>query len=217
MNRRSMIVSTTAFIGANYLHAQCGIPSSVGTICRAQLSLPQIMLDAQVQQCPEWCWAASAAMIFTFHGHPIDQKQIVLRTYHQLACWPAMSNANMASALSGDYIDNMGNNFTAKITAAFDAQLGFSNIDNSIVVNELNNGRPLIICNTHHAMVLSLVDYQPMPAPNPPRVLVGGVIDPWPYSPRVHNLSYPEIVPLGLPISPGIVGQMMFLASVETT
>lgn len=206
-----------AFLAAKSLRAQCGIPSPFGPICRVQLPIQQIVLDAQIQQCPEWCWAASIATIFAFHGHPIDQKQIVLRTYHALACWPAASNANLAAAMSGIYVDANGVPFTATITAAFDAQMGASTIDIAMIVNELANNRPLLICNTHHAMVLSLVDYVPSPPPFPPRVLVAGVIDPWPPSPRVHNLSQPEIIPYPVPVAPEVPGQLMFLASVATT
>lgn len=209
MNRRSMVVSAGAFLLAKGLRAQCGIPSPTGPYCQVQLPIAEIVVDAQYQQCVEWCWAASIATIFAFHGHPIDQRQVVLRTYGSLGCFPATSNAIVARALSGNYVDANNVPFTATITGAFDGQLRESTLDNGAIIDEIQNGRPVLVCNTHHAMVLSLVDYRPGSVG--PQLVNWGVIDPWPYSPRVHNLTQPEMIaaPLG--------GQLMFMASVVTT
>src|SRR5579859_997156 len=58
------------------------------------------------QECSQWCWAASIAMIFDSQGHPIDQKKIVERTFGGLACAPAGSNLTMARALSTNWVDD---------------------------------------------------------------------------------------------------------------
>lgn len=186
---------------------QCGLiaPGVVG--CKTAISIEEISLAATLQQCPEWCWAASTASIFKFFDHEIDQKAIVAATYGQVACVAALRPIQIAQALSRRWTDDDGNNFRLGITAAYDPLSGVNAINNSIIVNEINNGRPLIYCNTHHCMVICAVDYRPSPAG--PLIDAVGVMDPWPLSPRLHNLSPPEMIPMHLG------GQMMFLASVN--
>lgn len=188
---------------------QCGLiaPGVVG--CRVQLPFPSVMLADTLQQCPEWCWAASISMVFKFFGHPLDQKEIVMQQYQQVVCMPALTSTQIASDLSRSWQDDKGVDFTSQLTAAYDAQAGVFAIDNAIVVNELTNRRPLLYCNTHHAMVVCGVSYRPGPAgPIIDRV---DVMDPWPSSPRIHPLSPLEMVPAHMQ------GQMMFLAAVAVT
>ena len=180
-------------------------PSVVG--CQTAISIERVSLAATLQQCPEWCWAASTAAIFKFFGHEIDQKAVVIATYGQVACMPALRPIQIAQALSRQWTDNDGDDFQLRITAAYDPQSGISAINNAIIVNEINNGRPLIYCNTHHCMVICGVTYRPSPAG--PLIDAVGVMDPWPFAPRIHNLSPPEMIPRH------IGGQMMFLASVD--
>lgn len=217
MNRRSMVLSAGAFLCIQRLKArsQCAPNRMYGQVCQVGLDLSQIAMSVQKQQCPEWCWAASIAMIFTFLGHPIDQKQIVAQTWGAVACLPAMNDLQIAQALSRRYVDANGASFRASITAAFDPQVGISTINNSTIVNELQSNRPLLVCNTHHAMVLSAAGYLPRPYGIPPSILAIGVVDPWPYSPTLHNLPAPEMVPVGMWAAPGIPGQLQFLAAVR--
>jgi hypothetical protein len=86
-------------------------------------------------------------------------------------------------------------------------------INNAIIVNELLNQRPVMYCNLSHAMVIVGVTYFPTPIPNIQSVTV---MDPWPYSPRLHPLSAPEMVPAVFnPLGQYVGGgQMSFLASV---
>ncbi|MBT9329833.1 hypothetical protein D0Y96_002185 [Acidipila sp. 4G-K13] len=167
------------------------------------------MLAATLQQCPEWCWAASISMVFKFFGHPLDQKTIVARKYHSLVCMSALSASQIASDLSDSWTDDNGDDFSSELTAAYDFRAGVLAIDNAIIVNELLNGRPLLYCNTQHAMVVCAADYRPGPVE--PAIDGIAVMDPWPYSPRIHPLSPPEMIPAHMG------GQMTFLASVDIT
>ena len=208
MNRRAFVTSTVAVALGRLLRAQqCALiaPGVVG--CRTEISINQVYLAATLQQCPEWCWAASTEAIFKFFGHKIDQKAIVTATYGQVACIGAQKPIQIAQALSRKWTDDNGNDFRLRITAAYDPLSGVNAINNSIIVNEINNGRPLIYCNTHHCMVICGVDYRP--SLTGPLIDAVGVMDPWPLSPTLHNLSQPELIPMHLG------GQMMFLASVN--
>jgi hypothetical protein len=215
-----LIKSVGALALAKHLDAQCGVMTPMGQACTASLNFQQLAVSITTQQCAEWCWAASIAMILTFNGHPIDQKEIVIQTYGArygtLPCLPAGTDATLASALSSQYVDLNGTNFTSQITAAFDAQSGYVGINNATIVNELLANRPLLVCNTHHAMVIYGVVYIPNPM-GPPAILRVDVVDPWPYSPRLHPLSPPEIIPVGMMAAPGVPGQLMFVASVATS
>lgn len=211
IDRRSLIVSGTALFLTRKLRSQCG-----PVACSASVNFQNLTQSITTQQCAEWCWAASIAMILTFHGHPIDQKQIVAQTYGAVVCLPSGANAVMGNALSRPYIDANGKGFRCKVTAAFDPQNGIANLNNTMIVNELLQNRPLIVCNTHHAMVVCGVDYVPN-GPYPPIITNVYVVDPWPYFQRIHPLPAPEMVPYGMFAAPGVPGQMMFLAAVATT
>src|SRR5471030_126238 len=161
------------------------------------------------QDCPNFCWAASIAMIFAKHGHPIAQEDIVAQTFGGLVCKGAPNTLTIANDLSQSWVDKNGVPFTSTVTAAYDPTNHIVAIDNDVVIEELSNNRPLLICNTHHAMVLTVVDYLETPMGN--SVKAGAVLDPWPLSPKWHYLDPVEFTPIHLG------GQMMFLATVDVS
>lgn|SRR5579871_740491 len=201
MNRRDFLaVSAMAGLGRS-MGAQCG---PVG--CRAQISFPSVALAATLQDCPEWCWAASISMVFKFFGHPIAQERIVIETYGQLACWPAFQYQIVSANLNRCWRDDNGKIFRSTLTAAYDAAAGVNAINNAVIINELVSQRPLLYGNTHHAMVIVGANYAPGPAG--PAIGEVDVMDPWPYNPRLHPLSQPEMFPVQ------VGGQMAYLASI---
>jgi hypothetical protein len=208
VDRRTFITSLATMALATGAGAQqCSVVPPGVTLCRAEVNIPQLVAAINVQQCPEWCWAASIAMIFGFCGHPIDQREIVRQMYGAVVCFPAGSSRTIAQALSRTWTDANGNKFTSRVVAAYDPANGINAINNAIIVNELQTDHPLLYCNTSHAMVNFVVDY--IPTPMGPNVQAVGVVDPWPSSPRTHPLSKPEMVPIHLG------GQMTFLATIR--
>jgi hypothetical protein len=208
MNRRDFLaMSLLGSLGYAAHSQQCGMIAPGVQGCRAQISLASIALAATLQQCPEWCWAASISAVFKFFGHPLDQQTIVMQKYHQLVCMPALTAQQIASDLSATWTDKNGTAFTSTLTAAYDAQAGVLAINNAIIVNELLNQRPLLYCNKQHAMVIVAADYRP--GPYGPIIDGIGVMDPWPPSPRLHPLSPQEMIPAHLG------GQMSFLGAVS--
>ena len=213
MDRRKFI-QATAFSGAAI--ATAGVAQAAHRVLRPMRTMagPQMVEQVFVQrpqrltqQCPEWCWAASCAMIFSMWGHPTDQKEIVQRVYGSLVCGPARNAMTMAQVLSDTWTDMRGGTFRSHLTAAYDAQFNVNTFNSAIVVNELFNNRPLLYANTHHAMVVVTADY--INTRMGPNILRVGVLDPWPLNPAYHVLSPAEIVPAQQR------GQMMFLASVR--
>lgn len=181
---------------------QLGPPGPYGTPMRAWVANPTRVL----QECPQWCWAASLSMIFAAFGRPVDQKWFVQAKYGGLACGTG-TTIDMGTALSRSWPDGSGSTVSSTVTAAYDVFNGILAINNAIIINELANNRPLIYANKHHAMVVVAADYfATMAGPNIQSV---GVLDPWPYSPGFHPLTQAELYPAHQG------GDMTFLASVQ--
>jgi hypothetical protein len=202
MNRRSFVFGAAAMAAfSSKLQAK---QDTVGGLQRAYVTQPQLVQ----QKCPEWCWAASSSMIFTAHRHPVDQMKIVQRLFGAVVCAPSQNTWNIGQTLSEQWIDDRGQPFQPRVISAYDPSNGINNITNPFIINELANDRPLLYCNTHHAMVV--VDFNYVLGPGgvivPQQV---GVLDPFPGSPGYHPLSPAEMVPSILG------GQMTFLAAVQ--
>jgi hypothetical protein len=204
VNRRNFLAISGVAGAGHILHAQCG---PMG--CRAQINFPSVALAATLQNCPEWCWAASISMVFKFFGHPVAQERIVMQTYGQLACWPAFQYQIVSANLNKCWTDDLGSTFRSTLSAAYDAQAGVFAINNAMIINELLNQRPLLYGNTHHAMVIVGANYAPGPAG--PVINEVDVMDPWPLNPRLHPLSPAEM----FPVQSG--GRMAYLASIEVS
>lgn len=163
--------------------------SPMGPVLRASVRNPAVVK----QQCPLWCWAASASMIFAAHGHRIDQMVIVQRLFGGLVCAPSGNTTNISAVLSVPWIDAAGRGFRPRVTAGYDVFNGILAIDNAIVVRELAEDRPLLVCNRSHAMALVACDFVVTPAG--PNIIAAGVLDPMPGIPDFHALSPAELVP----------------------
>lgn len=187
----------------NAAQTDLGPPSAFGVPRRAWVTKPELIK----QDCPLWCWAASIAMIFARHGHPLPQEQIVSTVFGGLICAAAPSAITMAKALSGTWTDKYGVMFQSQVVAAYDQMAGVNAITNNFIIDELSNDRPLLYANTNHAMVVTGVNY--LSTPFGPNVQMVEVIDPLPTNPDFHPLSPSEIIPAYLG------GQMTFLAAVH--
>jgi hypothetical protein len=203
MDRRHFLASGLGFMLEAKVHAM----THCNTVaCRSEVNLSQFAMTAyQPQLCPQWCWAASIAMIFAYHGHPVTQMRIVQQVYGSAVCFPAGNAMTIASQLSRNWVDDSGQPFSSRLVAAFDAQAGVYAINNQTIIQQLDSDQPMIFCNQHHAMVLTAIDYRPTSMG--PYVMGLGVVDPWPGM-GAHALSPAESV-----MAPA--GQCMFLAAVE--
>lgn len=208
IDRRTFLKITTICCAAGSLPGcnEVPIPGPVlPTSSTASLDLQRWVQAAQVQNCPLWCWAASASMIIGYNGFSVSQERIVRDTYGSLICTTGTST-QIAASLSRPYIDDVGRRFSTLITAAYDAFAGIRAISNTFIIGELRAGRPLIYCNRSHAMVLNSITYQG--SASAPQVISASVIDPWPTAPRIRILSQSELVAVD------IGGDMTMVASV---
>jgi hypothetical protein len=211
MNRRRFLTKSVAALAM--AQAACSNESNPCTTCpstaqTATVNIMQLAQSVSTQQCEQWCWAASISMIFGFYGHPLSQASIVLATYGNVVCLPAGSSTTIGVDLSRRWVDARGVPFTSQVVAAYDYFNGLNTFaGNASIVAALKANDPMLYCNRSHAMVLYSVTY--VDGPLGPDIQRADVIDPWPFSPRSHPLSAPELFRADLG------GEMTFLAQVQ--
>lgn len=199
MDRRGFILGAAGLA--------CSAAAVSAQVQRASVARPTLVR----QECAEWCWAASASMIFAHLGHPIDQKKIVAAAYGGLVC-AAAQPITITNVLNAPWIDDHGQQFRPRIRAGYDQvdrinTIGTGGAANSFIVNELMQNRMLLYANTHHCMALAEVDF--IMTPMGPNIVTAVVLDPWRFNPPEHPLIGPELSAAFLG------GQMMYLAAVQ--
>lgn len=214
MDRRTFLVGTAACsLNSKLAWAQaidmCGIQFPDGLVgCRAGMTLSSALAIRANQKTEVWCWAASLEMIFRANGFVVPQERFVEAVYGRLARLPAFTGYTMTKQLDREWTDDKGKRCRVQVEGLYDHDAGVTGITSADVVNALRTGHPLLLCNTHHAMVLGIVDYFPGPQP---QFHAAGLIDPWPYQdPRqggTHGLTDLRDI---VPIEHG--GQMRYLA-----
>ncbi len=161
-------------------------------VCTAglQSSMIQVAATRNHQHQTEWCWAASIAMVFQYHRHPVSQERIVAETYGNIGNWPG-SPALIIRALNRRWKDDSGSSFRSS------SNLGAT--DSASAARDLAADEPLIIGVNNgmsaHAMVLTALTYSAPAMMGPYGPTTGAVSvdaatvrDPWPGMGR-RNLS----------------------------
>lgn len=194
-------------------HASAGTTcreSPLGRLCTAQVDLSNArqLATLQSQQQSQWCWAASIATLFAYHGHPVSQSRVVTDAYGTPVNMPAVAGIVMARQLNRQWTDDFNVRFTARVNGLYDADAGILGLTNAQIVNTLANDNPLVIGARSHAMVLTAVTYYETIAG--PNVVAAEVFDPWP-GVGMRALERDELVPMHLG------GSLRFLAAVDIT
>ncbi len=172
--------------------------SNNATLQYVGISSEQLNYIASAQENSQWCWAASIQMVFGYYGVDITQSQIVSRTYGtdyrgNLPDWPA-SFRTIHANLNNWSIDNNGQYYEVS------ANMGMGTPSPAFLVEELSNGRPLILgYNTGqggHAVVVTALSYYP--TVYGPQVQTIIVRDPWPSYNNLQTLGRIEYDALSL-------------------
>jgi len=173
-------------------------------VCTSEVALTDIVYAAQ--RMSQWCWAASASMVFSVYGYSVPQEQIVEAVFGRLVNLPAFNTQILSQLLSRRWTDVHGRQFECRIAGLYDAYTGVGAIDNWTIVSALTAGKPLFYCNTSHAMVLTAVVYQTSPMGM--MLINAGFVDPYPgIGPRGASPAEMYPVPAG--------GAMTYLALPE--
>lgn len=154
-------------------------PSPQGQLCIAQVDFKTFSQSAyQNQQSSQWCWAASISMLFSYYKHPVSQPTIVQSLYGTIVNLPSGNGWNIASRVNRSWVDANGKRFRAELTGAYDFDARVMTVNNAMLVDELDQDRPVIIGTRGHAVVGTAVQYLVTPAG--PYITSIGVFDPWP-------------------------------------
>lgn len=196
--RRSFMIGAMAGAGALLVRRSaaavlgCRADPRFGEVCRAELAFDDFLQQAyDTQHAEQWCWAACIAMVFAFHGHPVQQERIVAEAYGGIA--GSGSGPSIAVQLDRGWIDDGGRRFRSRLRTLFDAYAGDVVLDLSKIAAALRAGKPMILGARDHAVVLTAIDY--VATPQGQEAVGGGVFDPWPgRGPR--EVAADEIVPL---------------------
>jgi len=150
-----------------------------GQLCISEVDFNNFAQTAfQNQQSSQWCWAAAISMLFSYYKHPVSQQAIVQSLYGATVNLPSGPGWNIASRVNTSWVDANGQRFRAQLTGAYDYDAGVMTVNNAMLVNELDQDRPVIIGTRGHAVVGTAIQYYVTPAG--PYITGIGVFDPWP-------------------------------------
>ena len=147
--------------------------------CSAGLDVALASRLRQSQDASQWCWAASVSMILGRYGIPVSQQEVVREALGR----PdnrALDVASVAELLNRPWRDGAGHLRASSATPLppWRKQWGLAAPE---VIEDLQQGRPLLLAAQHHAMVLvELVYERPVAgqAQGPVKILRATVLDP---------------------------------------
>ncbi len=142
--------------------------------CSSGVSSVGFNKAADTQHTLVWCWAASAEMIFAYKDHKVDQADIVKQVFGA-AVPSTASDSDIDTMLTGTYTDESGDDFTV----SYDEINRFTGLYD--IVDALDNDDPLLITTSHHAMVLTGIEYDRNVVTGLGVTVLAIVRDPWPY------------------------------------
>ena len=189
------------------------LPSNFG-IRSCEVSLAYQPGVAATQNCDSWCWAACIQMVFSTLGKGVAQEAAVKRLFNSYKCEGA-NVIQIVQTINGEWRDWRGVPFNASARMLPKAGMAIaisSGSDNSRppgyidkmwatsggareIIHELENGRPLINLADRHATVIVGATYQQNELFQSGPIGLNKIIilDPWPESQRLRELSAREI------------------------
>jgi len=132
---------------------QCGPTAEQGIErCVSGLSGADLLQMQQRQEASSWCWAASISMVLRRYGSMVSQEQIV-GTHFGQAANEGIPAASIFELLNRSWEDGSGREVvsSARLLPAWRRQLGLVAPE---VIEDLAQGKPLLIGTQQHAMVL---------------------------------------------------------------
>ncbi|HEY2071779.1 MAG TPA: hypothetical protein VGG48_19620 [Rhizomicrobium sp.] len=177
-----------------------------GGMCTSEIAFARVVREFDYsQQQDRWGWAAAISMIFAFYGFKIGQEAIVDHAYGSSfdLTGDFVENTHM---LNRPWVDEKGRQFDCQVRPLFAVAPDAQNTATAAMIAALDRGQPVLLCDAHHAMVLTSLTYASDPIA--PRVSRAVVADPWPDHDHVHTLE-----PVDLTAPP--VGRLHLAAVVE--
>jgi hypothetical protein len=147
--------------------------------CSAGLDSALASRLRQSQDASQWCWAASVSMILGRYGIPVSQREVVREALGR----PdnrALDIGSVAELLNRPWRDGAGQLRASSATPLPPWRKSWG-LAAPEVIEDLEQGRPLLLAAQHHAMVLvELVYERPVAgkAQGPVKILRATVLDP---------------------------------------
>lgn len=216
ISRRKFFGGMSALAAISPMSALAGarcLPSSFG-IRTCEVSLPYQAGVAATQNCDSWCWAACIQMVFSTYGKGVPQEAAVKRLFDSYKCQGA-NVGQIVQTITGEWRDWRGVPFHASARMLPKAGMAIaisSGSDNNRppgyidqmwassggareLIQELENGRPLINLAAGHATVIVGATYQQnelfQSGPIGLNKIV--ILDPWAENQRLRELTAREI------------------------
>lgn len=199
ITRRGFLASSSGLALSGLAAANAGercafVPAMGQQACEVGVDLDRFDEVYAAQRDSQWCWAASASMLFAYYGHPVEQGRIVETVYGRVVNLPAFSTRTISALLSRQWEDDDGEMFEVQMHGAYDPFMGFNSLSNAVLVSELSQEHPFIYCNRSHCMVLTALAYVRTPAG--PQPYNAGFFDPWPGHGARGAAERAELVPV---------------------
>lgn len=144
---------------------QCSPTHSGSVRCTVGLRSPSMTAMSQTQRASQWCWAAAMSMVLKSQGVEVAQEDIVKRHLGEMADKP-IKIADMGGLLNTSWTDGSGRLREVEGGEIPRWRSGWG-LSAPEVLDELENGRPLIIVGAGHAVVLVQIVFEMLPGRSP--------------------------------------------------
>ncbi len=169
-------------------------PKHGGQLCKGYVDVRNAFQETyHASHDPGALWIACVAVVFAVYGHVIQQPRIAEEAYGDFNKVEMDSGLAVIKPVERVWKDDDGEAFRASMKPLFDSDAEGAKFDQSVLIQALSNGDPLLLIGGGHPVVLTALAYAKGNAP-PDRLVAGFVFDPMPMvGPRALDID--EVVP----------------------
>lgn len=188
MDRRLFLGGALGLLAAPQAALATGKCVSVayGGVCTTAVRFDHVVRTFDFQRTDRWGWAAAVAMIFSYYGYNVPQQKIVDRAYDGSFDLSGDFVEN-ARQLNRPWVDESGKQFDCTLRPLFAVTPYAEGVAIGQMIAALDAGQPVLLCDAHHAMVLTSLTYSNDPVS--PLIKHAVVADAWPDHDHVHELD----------------------------
>ncbi|MGH6870863.1 MAG: hypothetical protein ACREHE_05085 [Rhizomicrobium sp.] len=197
MNRRAFLTAAAGLMApASALAAGKCVSVAYGGVCTTSLRFDAVVRNFDFDRYDRWGWTSAISLIFAYYGHPIAAQTIVDRAYGGSFGLTGDFVEN-ARQLNRPWVDESGRAFDCEIKPLFAVTPYAERIAIGQMIDALDRGQPVLLCDRQHTMVLTALTYASDPVS--PIVKQATVVDAWQDNEHVHTLDAADLTapPIG--------------------
>ncbi|TFZ07709.1 hypothetical protein [Ramlibacter humi] len=124
--------------------------------CVSGLRADAVAEMRQTQRASQWCWAAAVSMVLRSYGVRVPQEQVVRQH------WGSAVDIGVPPAVLGTLLNRRWNDASGRaVSLASDVRAGAqARLGSPEVLQDLQDGRPVVVVLPGHAVVLVQVEFQ---------------------------------------------------------